>query len=105
MTRGSTSATRQPLMVTVRFTWTARDADHGEANYRALTEWCRNHSMNCPDLVRNPDAVNTDPWQGLGPLWFWDTNRLNVYADRGDIEMITRRINGGINGLADRVHH
>jgi len=77
----------------------------GKANYRAFTEWCRNHAMNSPDFVRNPDAVNTDPWEGLGPLWFWDTNHLNNFADRGDIEMITRRINGGINGMADRVDH
>lgn len=61
--------------------------------------------MNCPDFVRNPDAVNIDPWEGLGPLWFWDTNHLNSYADQGDIEMITGTINGGINGLADRVDH
>ncbi|MDQ0558676.1 putative chitinase [Rhizobium mesoamericanum] len=77
----------------------------GKANYRAFTDWCQSHAMNSPDFVRNPDAVNTDPWEGLGPLWFWDTNGLNKFADQGDIEMITRRINGGINGLADRVDH
>ncbi|MDM9629550.1 peptidoglycan-binding protein [Rhizobium sp. S152] len=77
----------------------------GKANYRAFTEWCRSHAMNCPDFVRMPDAVNTDPWEGLGPLWFWDRNNLNRWADQGDIETITKRINGGINGLADRVDH
>jgi putative chitinase len=77
----------------------------GKANYRAFTDWCRSHSMNCPDFVRNPDAVNTDPWEGLGPLWFWDRENLNKWADQGDIETITKRINGGINGLADRIDH
>lgn len=77
----------------------------GKANYRAFTDWCRSHSMNCPDFVRNPDALNTDPWEGLGPLWYWDVHELNTYADSGDIEMITRRINGGVNGLADRIDH
>jgi putative chitinase len=77
----------------------------GKANYRAFTDWCRSHAMNCPDFVSNPDAVNTDPWEGLGPLWYWDVHDLNTYADSGDIEMITRRVNGGVNGLADRIDH
>lgn len=37
--------------------------------------------------------------------WFWDINKLNVYADRDDFVGLTRRINGGIIGLADRKHH
>lgn len=37
--------------------------------------------------------------------WFWDTNKLNVYADKGDFVGLTRRINGGTIGLADRQHH
>ncbi|KRB51780.1 chitinase [Rhizobium sp. Root708] len=77
----------------------------GKANYRAFTDWCRSHAMNCPDFVRHPEAINTDPWEGLGPLWYWDTHDLNRWADQGDIETITKRINGGINGLADRIDH
>ena len=37
--------------------------------------------------------------------WFWDVNKLNVYADKGDFVGLTRRINGGTIGLADRRHH
>ncbi len=37
--------------------------------------------------------------------WFWDINKLNIYADKGDFVGLTRRINGGTNGLADRQHH
>lgn len=37
--------------------------------------------------------------------WFWDANKLNVYADKGDFTGLTRRINGGTIGLADRKHH
>ena len=33
---------------------------------------------------------------------FWQTNGLNELADAGDFTKITRRINGGTNGLADR---
>lgn len=37
--------------------------------------------------------------------WFWDINKLNIYADKNDFVGLTRRINGGTNGLADRKHH
>jgi putative chitinase len=39
------------------------------------------------------------------PLWYWDSRNLNRYADQGDIETITKRINGGMNGFDDRVEH
>ena len=34
--------------------------------------------------------------------WFWDSRGLNSFADRDDILTITKRINGGTNGLEDR---
>ena len=37
--------------------------------------------------------------------WFWEANNLNQYADSGDILTMTKRINGGTIGLADRVKH
>jgi putative chitinase len=37
--------------------------------------------------------------------WFWETNKLNTLADAGDIKGMTRRINGGLIGLDDRIHH
>ena len=37
--------------------------------------------------------------------WFWEANNLNQYADSGDILTMTKRINGGTLGLADRQKH
>ncbi len=37
--------------------------------------------------------------------WFWDNNDLNNYCDRDDFVGLTKRINGGTIGLADRKHH
>lgn len=37
--------------------------------------------------------------------WFWDNNKLNQYCDRDDFITLTKRINGGTIGLADRQHH
>ena len=36
-------------------------------------------------------------------LWFWKQNNLNNYADASDMKSITKRINGGYNGLEDRI--
>jgi predicted chitinase len=54
------------------------------------------------DLVNNP-ARAADPDVGFRvAAWFWRTRGLNELADAGDFLAITKRINGGTNGLADR---
>ncbi len=58
--------------------------------------------LDCPDFVKDPDAINTDPREGLVPLFYWDTRGLNRWADEGDAQTITKKIKGGKNGLADR---
>lgn len=76
----------------------------GGFNEKAFTAWSRkNIDPKAPDFYKNPDLINTDPWEGLSALWYWDTHNLNRYADQGDIEMVTRKINGGTNGLDDRI--
>lgn len=75
----------------------------GRDNTAAFRDWCRKSvSPNAPDFEADPDAMNADPWEGLGPIWYWDTRGLNTFADKNDISIITRRINGGLNGFADR---
>lgn len=80
----------------------------GKANYRAFRDWCAGQGLNPPDFVASPEAVLSDPWEGLGPVWYWATCRrkgmsLNDLSDRGDDEAVTRAINGGVNGLSDRL--
>lgn len=74
----------------------------GKFNYGEFTDWARGLDANAPDFVADPDAANTDPWEGLGPIWYWDTRNLNVPADKGDTRRVTKLINGGYNGFADR---
>ena len=38
----------------------------------------------------------------MSACWFWNKKGLNDLADAGDIETITKRINGGLIGLDDR---
>lgn len=83
----------------------------GRANYRAFADWARKHiDPKAPDFEAQPDLINTDPWEGLGFVWYWsvgnpDRKSLNRYADDNNIEMITRRVNGGLNGFEDRLDY
>lgn len=74
----------------------------GRANHREFTRWMRQRNPKCPDFEAEPEKVAEFPWALLSALWYWSTRGLNGYADRDDVETITRRINGGLNGFADR---
>ena len=56
-------------------------------------------------LEDNPDLVAT-PAVGIRVAgWFWNSKDLNTLADQNNYLGITRRINGGTNGLADRTKY
>lgn len=74
----------------------------GRFNTQKFYEWCLERFDLVPDFIEYPDLMNTDPWEGLGPIWYWDTRLLNVWATKGDFANVTRKINGGTNGYADR---
>lgn len=77
----------------------------GGYNIAEFEKWCSKRGYNPPDFSGNPDLINTDPWEGLSAIWYWTTRGLNKYADENNIEMITRRINGGLNGYPDRLEN
>lgn len=54
------------------------------------------------DLLSNPEMLETTVLATRSAGWFWKNRGLNELADSGKFETITRRINGGINGLEDR---
>lgn len=68
----------------------------GRNNYEAFA-----HSINMP-LEEVPAYLTIFDGAVHSACWFWDTNRLNQFADLGDIDTITRRINGGLHGIDDR---
>jgi predicted chitinase len=57
------------------------------------------------DLVNNPTIAATKEVGFRIAGQFWKLNGLNELADQQKFETITRRINGGINGLADRLKY
>lgn len=54
------------------------------------------------DIVNNPDLLLEPKYSLLSACWFWNKNNLNSFADKDDIITITKKINGGTNGLEDR---
>ncbi|EMC4296092.1 glycoside hydrolase family 19 protein [Cronobacter sakazakii] len=55
------------------------------------------------NLVDYPDLLLQDKYAALSAGWFWKANGCNQFADVGDVNGLTRRINGGLNGLQDRI--
>ena len=60
------------------------------------------------DICANPDLVSSK-YPLLSAAWFWSKNGLNTIADGGStdsvVTSVTKRVNGGTNGLADRITH
>ena len=68
----------------------------GRANYAACGEALGLDLVNEPELLEQPQHA------AMSAAWFWSSRGLNTLADQGDLLKITKRINGGTNGLADR---
>lgn len=69
----------------------------GRGNYLACGK-----ALGLP-LVSNPELLLTPSHAAMSAAWFWDARGLNAVADLGEIERVTRLVNGGLHGLADRV--
>lgn len=54
-------------------------------------------------LLALPELLEQPQWASESAAWFWEQNGLNELADRDQFNSITRRINGGLNGLEDRL--
>ena len=68
----------------------------GRANYMMCGEALALDLINHPELLENPQHAC------MSAAWFWASRGLNTLADAGQFDTITRRINGGQNGAADR---
>ena len=71
----------------------------GRRNYLA----CSQALFGDDRLLLQPQLLEQPQWACESAAWFWQSNGLNELADKGQFTTITRRINGGLNGLDDRV--
>jgi putative chitinase len=57
------------------------------------------------DCVNYPKLLCDIKYACLSAAWFWKTHGCNELADEGNFKAVTRKINGGLNGLADRLQN
>lgn len=93
----------------------------GRANYKSLSDALGVDFVKTPTLLGGKNVKFCNPEQlrnaALSAGWYWNSRKLNAIADRIDIEKpidegdnleaykdLTRKINGGLNGLADRLN-
>lgn len=75
----------------------------GRANYRSFTVWTRKQIPDAPDFEAQPQLLETFPWALYSAVWYWVSHDLNKYADEDNIETITHKVNGGLNGFGERL--
>lgn len=68
----------------------------GRDNYAKCSSYIYNDKN---ILLENPDLLLEKEGAVMSAIWYWDVNNLK---DITDFETLTRRINGGINGIDDR---
>lgn len=71
----------------------------GRANYKA----CSVALFGDDRLLQTPELLELPEWACKSAVWFWTTHDLNELADAKRITDLSRRINGGTNGLEDRL--
>lgn len=70
----------------------------GKQNYSDFSKY----DLCTEPVLKNPDKVATYPCDQIAAMWYWEKKKINEPADRGDIDEVTKRVNGGTNGLAQR---
>lgn len=80
-----------------RFRGRGRIMITGRTNYEAVSKAFGEN------FVAHPERLAQSPTSELVSCWWWKTHGCNEVADSGDFEALTRRINGGTNGLSDRI--
>jgi putative chitinase len=68
----------------------------GKDSYAAFSMAADNNSLVEPDLLEQPELA------AMSAGWYWSTRKINSLADAQDVLGMTKRINGGTNGLDDR---
>jgi putative chitinase len=68
----------------------------GRANYAKLGAAVGTNFTAVPELLEQPE------YAAVSAAFFWHSNGLNELADAGEFDQITRKINGGTHGTADR---
>lgn len=75
----------------------------GRGNHARVRDRLRERFPNVPDFEEQPELLMEPLWAALSACDYWDMKGLNALADAGEFRVITKKINGGFNGLPDRL--
>lgn len=73
----------------------------GRANYQAYAR----SGFCVGDLMSHPEWLCNSPGRMKASMWFWWKTGCNKLADADDVRAVTKKINGGYNGLSDRMYY
>ena len=57
------------------------------------------------DLINKPELLETPKWAVESACHFWKSHNLNAICEAHDVTKVTKIINGGKNGLAERIYY
>ena len=75
----------------------------GRANYAASGEALKPELLGFPPLIAIPELLEQPMYAALSAAEWWHRHGCNSLADTGDMAAVTRRVNGGLTGLDDRL--
>lgn len=82
--------------------WRYRGRGLIQLTFRSNYEEFSKYDLCTEPVLKNPDKVATYPLDQVAAMWYWEKKKINEPADRGDTTEVTKRVNGGTNGLAQR---
>lgn len=74
----------------------------GTNNYREFNKYLRNNLMENVDVLAHPEIVAEPRYSVMTACWFFWKSGCLALADKDDVRAVTKRVNGGYNGLERR---
>lgn len=71
----------------------------GRSNYQVVSRYIFGDNR----LTDTPELLAAPQYAMLSAFWYWETHKLNDYADKAWLQTITKRVNGGLNGWEQRL--
>jgi putative chitinase len=73
----------------------------GRENYTKFNAWLKSKNY-AYDVVNHHNLIWTEELNALSAIWFWLTNNIGTLAKKDDVVAVSKKINGGTIGLAER---
>lgn len=82
--------------------WRYRGRGLIQLTFRSNYEELSKYDLCTEPVLKQPDKVAEFPVNQIAAMWYWEKRKINDPADLGDMNEVTKRVNGGSNGLATR---